>query len=431
MALYRTVFIGKDQYNVKASDGSIYNAKSPNGLFYQGGTPVTDPDKLTLINNILNEAGLAPIDASGNHSGAAPNPTNNPQPAGTTPTTPNSNNSDKKYGNILPNTITDRLSSTSLSYPKNLGTTQTYLQFKSFDYSTIQQSPGVYGVGSGIVGDISKQLITSASQSVEKQTYNTDTINLYAPPGINISYGANWGSASLGLLGNTKLAGSDIQSALTTAMTAASQGLIQIGADKLSEIMGKIPNFNATGEQIIGLTTGLLYNKNEFSTFSNMNFRTFSYSFLFVARNQEETREINKIINVFKIGMHPAGTNAGIAAGTISYESGGSASFKAVAQNPVLKYPKLWTIRYKLNENDNQYIPKTKFCALIDLKLNYTPSSLFTTLTDGEIPAIQMDLAFRELTPLTADEIQNSNLVNTGVFKGNLNSDYSQNGAIF
>jgi hypothetical protein len=368
------------------------------------GKIIPSPDAITE-NIIRAQVGLSELDTNGNHLLTPIAPIQNL-------TTGTASILNSLFDPTL-SSIQNTLSSTNYSYPSNLGenkSNQTYIQFKSFDFSDIQKSNEIYktsSFGDANISDFAQKAISLTSSI---QPYSKDIIKLYVPPSINVSYGANWGQASLGPIASGAKGTENIYN------TAVSKGV-----ESLATILEKLPGANLTGEQLIGLTTGLIYNKNEFSTFTNINLRTFSYSFLFVARNQPEQKQINQIINVFKLGMHPAKAIDVVEGQALNIPN---------ARPPVLKYPKLWIITYKIGSKDNQYIPKTKYCAITDLKLNYTPSSLFTTLTDGAIPAIQMDISFKELTPLTADQIQNSSLIGSD-FTGNLNSDYSQNGAIF
>jgi len=361
------------------------------------GNIVPPAPNLTILNDVRVQAGLNKIDANGTPiPNSAPNPINNPPPAGT----------------ITNNTsIIDKLNNTNYSYPKELGSNQTYIKFQAYDFTDVQKSKQVYGVYE------SNEAITNINP------YSNATIKLYTPPGINVSYGANWGQGALGSIGN--ITGNPAEG----FNVAASQTLSTQIKGGIAKLVSLIPGTNVTGEQLLGLTTGLIFNKNEFSTFSNMNFRTFNYSFLFVSRNQEETKSINAIINYFKISMHPGGANKD----TTNLNASILTALNSSTPNrpAVLAYPKLWTMTYVIGTDANTYLPKTKYCALLDMRLNYTPSSLFTTLTNGAIPAIQMDLTFKELTPLIADEILDSSKAGSN-FKGSTDSNsLAINGAIF
>jgi Tail-tube assembly protein len=334
--------------------------------------------------------------------------------------------------------VNKKLSKKTLKYPDNLNESsngkQTYIKFKSYDFSTVRSSSNdIFGIGKNI-GKVSGDFLSGIVGAVEPIPYPTDEIKLYVPPNINVGYGANWGEAALGAAGSSTQpsSGNNLLETLSSFFGTFNQSLTRTGINAIVDKMTNIPDFNASGQDLIGLTTGLVFNKNEFSTFNNIPMRTFQYSFLLVARNENEKRNINQIINVFKIGMHPAGPTIG-SGGTITSIGGGSNGFSAVARSPILKYPKLWTIEYMIGDNNNMYIPRTKYCAITSFNLNYTPNSVFTTLTDGQVPAIQMDISFKELTPLIADQIIDGNLLggdfsNVGVTAtDNINSDYNPN----
>lgn len=312
-----------------------------------------------------------------------------------------------------------KLSGVSLSYPPNLHDTknkQTYLRFKSYDFSTLQASNQVYNpgdLGSFLSGAISNVAISTTSSAVANIPYSEDTIDLYVPPGINIGYGANWGESTLGAIGAQRSASTvngnfldQFASSFSSLLGAGNQALLQGGLNAISDALKNVPGFTAGPNDIFGLLTGLVFNENRFSTFTDIPTRTFDYSFILVARSKNEMKDINRIINVFKIAMHPAGLTLGYT-GTAGGENSTADKkpFGAVARPPILKYPKLWTIEYFIGDKENRFLPKTKFCAITRINVNYTPNSVFTTLIDGEIPAIQLDLSFKELTPLFADEI--------------------------
>ena len=376
----------------------------PDGTPYPPGTSLSDAS----ANAIRKYAGVSTVDANGK---IVPPPTTTPPQGNTTTGTGSPGNPIIEIDKRL---VSDQL---DLKYPLDLSANQTCIRFTSYDFKTVQKTTNdIYNVGAKISS--LSDILSTATGAIEPIPYPTDKIKLYVPPNINVGYGANWGEASLGALGASGSGGGGLLGTLQEALGGAVRGITQTSINELVSKMSDIPDFNATGEQLIGLTTGLVFNKNEFSTFSNMQLRTFNYSFLMVARSEKEKNKINRIINTFKISMHPAGPSIG-ANGKITSSGGGTNTFTATARPPILKYPKLWTIEYCIGDSDknNQYLPKTKFCAITGLNINYTPNSIFTTLTDGAIPAIQMDISFKELTPLIADQLIDGGLLG-GPFAG-------------
>lgn len=319
----------------------------------------------------------------------------------------------------LQNRFTSRLGpKQTLKYPFDLNISntgkQTYINFQSYNFNDIQKTSEIYNIGNSDITKLGKNVLVGATGSLEvgKIPYPSNSILLYVPPGINVNYGASWGEASLGAVGaQSGSTGNDITDAIARLFTSGISSGAQASLYALASKMQTIPGFSAEGRDVFGLATGLVFNENRFSTFNNIRLRTFDYSFILVARSQSEMNEIQKIINTFKVAMHPIGLSNG-QSGTIQSNSGGSTSFNPVARPPILQYPKLWTITYFIGDKTNRFIPKTKFCALTSLNLNYSPNSAFTTLTNGEVPAIQMDISFQELTTLTADQIIDGSILN-------------------
>jgi hypothetical protein len=345
---------------------------------------------------------------------------------------PQGNNPQNGSGqNVTKEEIKDTLQlSERLSYPAVLSKDQTFIRFTSYDYSAARSSQQVFGAGK-IIGEVVTSITDLVSKVYSNATYSSDVIDLYVPPNINVGYGANWGEAQLGSMAsqyNSAFKDDTLSQLLGTAGGAGVAGGAQATTNLVSSILSKYSDFNATNEQALGLLTGLVFNKNEFSTFSNINFRTFNYSFLLVGRNKNEIENIEKIINIFKISMHPRSSTFG------TKESVTGEIQKAPrARPPLLKFPKLWTIQYFVEGGKtNNFIPKTKFCGLQSFNLNYTPNSVFTTLSKEygyKVPAIQIDLSFKELTTLIADEILDSSITGIPnykgeVYEGGIDKDY-------
>lgn len=397
------------QYRVR-KEGSTQQFSTINQVINSLSGSESDKNKLrTLLVSEANKK-LNIIESSN----PRPNTTNNQTPPTTpqttsgtapaaTPTTPTTSAGEEKQDAVKKQTITigNLLEKIDLSYPKDLQTkNQTYVEFKSYDFKVLQSTQDVYG----IVGPISANIFEflnkagNAQLNADVKPYPSDSIKLYVPPSINVSYGANWGVGELGpalgyMTGETGVGGA-VKDLAGATLISGFEGI----KTKLTGILGNIQSASIDADQLFGLTTGLVANRNEFSTFSNMSMRSFNYSFLMVARNKEESDSINKIINCFKTGMHPFG-------GTTKVELSEKNKTIASPRTPILKYPKIWTIEYKIKSSSNRFLPRTKYCALVNVQLNYTPNSVFNTLIDDSIPAIQIDLAFQELTTLTGNEI--------------------------
>ena len=147
---------------------------------------------------------------------------------------------------------------------------------------------------------------------------------------------------------------------------------------------------------IVGLA-GLAPNENAIQFFKNMDFRSFTLNFELASRNSKEADIIDTLIYYFKRGMHPE-----------SLQKGGTGG--------LLGFPNVFALEPQFNKVDEKsgtvkaiqhpMMPKTKLCALTNLKINTTPFNSLTTVFDGTFPLITMQLTFTELTALTSEDFQ-------------------------
>jgi hypothetical protein len=147
---------------------------------------------------------------------------------------------------------------------------------------------------------------------------------------------------------------------------------------------------------VLGLA-GLAPNENAITMFSRMNPRSFTLSFEFFARDEQEADDIDRIINGFKTGMHPTTTAKG---------TGG-----------VLGFPDIFMLEpwFGAVDEDGKLVqsgvphpmmPRSKLCALTSLSVNSTPSNNFVTTKDGKLPLQTVNLSFTETTVLTQSDLE-------------------------
>ena len=197
------------------------------------------------------------------------------------------------------------------------------------------------------------------------------------------------------------------------------------GAQMATNPFGVNDSLNPTN--IAGLG-GMAPNENAIQMFQRMNFRDFTLSFSFAARNSKESEEIQTIIEWFKRGMHPGSKNA-------------------KGSSVMLTFPDVFVLQPMfvkvVEEEDNDgrkslvladepiqhpMMPKTKLCALTGLNVNTTPLSAINTLFDGSIPLVTVELKFDETTALTRMDMEGARTrVNNQVDKGFVRSSNMAN----
>ncbi len=270
-------------------------------------------------------------------------------------------------------------------------------------------------------------VIENANQlaDIKNESYETaDTVptiyRLPMPNEFQYSYGASWGNTfKLGTMARVldDPTGAIGQMLATGTLAGVTDAIGQIGSSftdglndqagmDISKTLGKAfkgatdplgVNSDITQPaNFLGLA-GLAPNENAIMMFSKMEMRSFSLSFEFFARDEEEAENIDKIINGFKTGMHPVANAKG---------TGG-----------VLGFPDLFKLEPwfgAIDENGavvdggqpHPMMPRSKMCALTNLNVNASPSNNFVTTKGGQIPLQTISCTFAETTALTSADLE-------------------------
>ena len=233
--------------------------------------------------------------------------------------------------------------------------------------------------------------------SVRKTTTRiTDSIALYLPPNVADSTSAQYEDTPTGILG---VAATDIIRGVKAFNEDDFELIGSLGGKALKETFQEILK-NLGGGAVEALTGNEgaipLANKvfgradNPFVEvfFNTMNIRTFTYNFNFAPRNEDETMEIQEIIQLFRFHMAP----------------------ELQAQNSrYLTLPSEFDIHYMYKANDgnsyeNDYYNRISTCVLENVSTNYTPNGV-KSFADGAPTQITMSLSFRETEVLTKAKI--------------------------
>ena len=233
--------------------------------------------------------------------------------------------------------------------------------------------------------------------------------NLALPNEFQYEYGADWNNTfklgTLALLSENPAGGMAAVAAIGSAGLVANWMTSQAGknTDKNKSdpvgaagaaINSAIDPFQTGTEaslrNLVGLA-GLAPNENAMQFFKKMDFRSFDMTFQMASRNSGEAATIEKIIQWFKVAMHPGTLQGSGAAVLLKFPD----VFELV--------PKFVSMDAKGNKKVKRHpmMPRTKLCALTNLRVNATPMNQLSTTFDGSFPLITMNLRFTELTALT------------------------------
>ena len=233
--------------------------------------------------------------------------------------------------------------------------------------------------------------------SVRKTTRRIkDSIALYLPANVTDNTSAQYEDTPTGILGvgltdvlATGQAFSEKDFEAVGKLTA--KALKEFSQEVLKNIGGSFVEALAGNEGAIPLANkvfGRADNPFVEVFFNSMNVRTFTYNFNFAPRNEDETMEIQEIIQLFRFHMAPE---------------------LQERNSRYLTLPSEFDIHYMYkaadgNSYENDYYNRIGTCVLENVATNYTPNGV-KSFGDGAPTQITMSLSFRETEVLTKAKI--------------------------
>lgn len=196
-------------------------------------------------------------------------------------------------------------------------------------------------------------------------------IALYMPPQVSTTYGVNYSEAEMPMSFMGLQALSNAEGLGNTANTAASIGAaLSLTGSSAADAMSKLSKLasNPTTEMI----------------FKSVDTRTISFNYRFAPKSEKEAQNVLNIIQEFKFHMHPEFKDA--------------TSFLYI-------YPSEFDIVYYSGGTENDNIHRHTSCVLMNMVVNYSPNSVFSTFDNGMPTQIEITLSFKELAKLDKQKI--------------------------
>jgi len=241
------------------------------------------------------------------------------------------------------------------------------------------------------------------------------TIVLPIPSNLTVAQGASYSDVSLGITGGLaagKISGQNLGEA-TTALSDAIGGAIKNATDafktrdtdaaaqaggiaapvvataaagRVAGAVGGLLALGGTAGDVasgVSIDTGLAINPHLAVVFQGVGFRQHSFSYKFIARNQQESDVIKDIINSFKYAMLP------------SYEAGTLA----------FRYPDEFEIEFAEGIDEHLYDIGT--CVLENVSVNYNGEGtpLFFENTGAPV-SITLEMSFKETAIHTKERLK-------------------------
>ena len=229
-------------------------------------------------------------------------------------------------------------------------------------------------------------------------------ICLPMPRNITDSQGVQYGESSLNPIEAVGLAGaSEIIQGNVDRLKSAFNATLQAGNDAFKDpntqttiatalsgtAIGALGG-NVNVNQLISRSTGQVLNPNLELLFQGVGIRNFPFQFQFFPRNPHEGKTVMNIIRKLKTEMAPRrsskeGTNSGV----------------------FIRTPSVFQLTYMKGSEKHPFLNSFLPAVLSDMKVNYSASGAHSTFYDGTPTHIRMDLQFKELNPIFAEDYDN------------------------
>ena len=161
-----------------------------------------------------------------------------------------------------------------------------------------------------------------------------------------------------------------------------SQGAAALYTGTIAKIAGTLTGSDLDADTFLARQGGKVLNPNAEMLFQGPVIRDFGFSFIMIARSEEEGREIRSIIKFLKLGMAP--------------------KFRSTT---FLTNPDVFTLEYKNGPGSkdilntvNRFSPGG--LALTTMRVDYAPNGYWSAYRDSQPVAVKMDLDFTELRPI-------------------------------
>ena len=224
----------------------------------------------------------------------------------------------------------------------------------------------------------------------------SDSVAIYLPPNVQDSLGATYNDTETGMLGFAAAAGLDFSNAVgakdyeaaANALVGGAAGVLTEGAKKAGAALAETLAGAEGAAGMVNRVFGQADNPYVEVLFQAMEVRTFTYNFTFAPRSEEETKDVQEIIQLFRFHMVPE-------------LQGGQSRF--------LTLPSEFDIHYMYIGKDgtnveNDYYNKIATCVCTNVTVDYTPGKV-SSFTDGAPTQITMGITFKETETLTKDKV--------------------------
>ena len=308
----------------------------------------------------------------------------------------------------------------ALRYPTDIATDHAdWVLFEFFDYTPPFQADagkaGEANTAAGFISEYNAGFVNEKKETILKKANGYNSIALYMPEDIAANYSQNWSGrefhpiAAAALRSSGQMFGDVAAAAKKGGLAGASaaattgigtmvnsltnQALGGIGGTMKSLTAGAISNaINSSGfaggltpNDVLASQGGQILNPNTEVLYQGPQLRNFAFNYKMVARNEQESKNIQQICQTFKRASLPRAQGGG--------------------EKNLIGVPHIVKFTFKHKSEENKWIAQYKPCAIGSVNITYTPDGTWATYRDGSPVAIILQLQFQELKLIFEDDI--------------------------
>ena len=259
-----------------------------------------------------------------------------------------------------------------------------------------EPDPTVGEIYGGGVVDTLKSFGKGQLKAIRTKAKNLEHCFIYMPNSVQFAEGAQWGSQSLGGVGNAIKSGlrgeGNIDSIMKNftggVVTEAAKGAALAGGAAAAGVLGAL----GTAAMFDGIGSGLraagrfTQNPYEEQLFNGVGFREFTFEFQFAPASAPEGQEVDNIIKMFRKNSRPSFVGGFLGEGLYTF-------------------PNEFAIDFKMNKGgalvENTFLPRIHNCVCTNVVTNYSPEGFWVALRDGRPVSYVLGLSFTETVKIT------------------------------
>ena len=222
------------------------------------------------------------------------------------------------------------------------------------------------------------------------------SIAVYMPPQVSVSYGANYGEAEIGLAAETGEAAFNALfqgKATMEGFYKSGMDAIEKGAKKVG--IGMLDTVAPGARELVALRRGKIIAPRMELMFEGVARRDFEFSFVFIPKSAIEAQQVKAIVDLFKKHMSPKTDTT---------------SFGGVDNVRELTIPDVFDIDYMYRGQQNQYLNKIGTSYLKSVQVSYGGDryTAYEPDASGSPPPqrTSLTLAFSEIEIMYRDRIE-------------------------